>query len=148
MELVKERKTPLLGRTRYTFMIQYDGPTPARKGIVEEVAKKVKKDAANVVVKHIYTRYGSHEGKIIAHVYDDPSLIPKLEHSSMVEKHKPKEPEEGEEAAPAEAPAESAEGGEEKAEAAEEAEDSSEEKPAEASEETSEEKPDEEKKEE
>jgi small subunit ribosomal protein S24e len=150
LELLKERETPLLSRKRVTLSASYEGATPARKELRKSVAKKVSADEKLVILKHIYTRFGQHKAKVIAHVYEDEKAMNKLEEEYLLKKHREKKeekkeeggeakPEEkkeepkAEEAKPIESPAEAVpEDRKEKAKPAEEA------KLAEASEEKSE----------
>ena len=87
MEILKERKTPLLGRTRYTLKLEYEGSTPSRAKIQEQLAVKLKVDKEKVVIKHLYTRYGSKEAHIVAHVYDSVDHVKQLEPKHLLKKH-------------------------------------------------------------
>lgn len=105
LEISKERETPLLSRKRVTLSLQYEGPTPPRLELRKEVAKKLKADEKLVVLKHIYTRFGSQKAKIIANVYSDEKAMKNIEEKYLLEKHNPgaKKKEEGETEAKAEA---------------------------------------------
>lgn len=89
LEIKKQRDTPLLSRKRVTLMAEYDGATPSRPDIRKEVAKKVGAKDNLVVIKHIYTRFGSNKAKIIAHVYDNEKDMKSIEHESLLVKHDP-----------------------------------------------------------
>ncbi|MFC1730496.1 30S ribosomal protein S24e [candidate division KSB1 bacterium] len=96
LEIKKERDTPLLSRKRVTLMAEYEGATPSRLDVKKEVAKKVSAKENLVIIKHIYTRFGSQKSKIIAHVYSDEAEMKKLENDSLLVKHSPKKKKEGE----------------------------------------------------
>ena len=106
LEVIKERETPLLSRTRITLKAEYEGATPSRLELKKLVADKIKADEKLVVLKHIYTRFGKNSAKIIAHIYQNEKDMQKLEHTKLLEKHFPKKKEEKAEAAPTEAAAE------------------------------------------
>ena len=87
LELQKEKELPLLSRKRATFVIEAEGATPSRKDLIKEVAKKINVDEKLVVLKHIYSKFGYSDAKIIAHVYKNEADLKKFEHKSLIEKH-------------------------------------------------------------
>lgn len=89
LEIKKERDTPLLSRKRVTLMAEYEGATPPRLEVKKEVAKKTGAKENLVIIKHIYTRFGSNKAKIIAHVYNNEKEMKNLEHESLLVKHDP-----------------------------------------------------------
>lgn len=89
LEVKKERDTPLLSRKRVTLMAEYDGTTPSRINVRKEVAKKLGAKENLVVIKHIYTRFGSSKSKIITHVYNNEGEMKKLENEGLLAKHDP-----------------------------------------------------------
>lgn len=91
IEISKEKDTPLLSRKRVTAWAYYEGATPSRKVVLKEFAKKVKADPKNTVIKHIYTRFGQTDMKIIANVYNDRQTLERLESKNMIEKNKVEE---------------------------------------------------------
>jgi small subunit ribosomal protein S24e len=91
LELIKDRETPLLSRTRVTLGLEYEGATPSRLQLRKEVAGKLKVDESLVVLKHIYTRFGQHKAKIIAHVYKNADDLKRIEDEYMTVKHLDKE---------------------------------------------------------
>lgn len=90
LEIKKERDTPLLSRKRVTLVGEYERSTPSRIDIRKEVAKKVNAKENLVVIKHIYTKYGSHKAKIIAHVYSNEDEMKKIEEEVLLKKQVPK----------------------------------------------------------
>ena len=91
LDVTKERETPLLSRTRVTLSLEDEGPTPSRLQLRKEVAGKLKTDEPLVVLKHIYTRFGQHKAKIIAHVYKNLDDLKRIEDEYMMVKHLDKE---------------------------------------------------------
>jgi len=87
IEVKKERDTPLLSRKRVTITAEYEGATPSRNDLRKEIAKKINAKENLVVLKHIYTRFGSQKAKIIAHVYNNEEDLKKLENDSLLVKH-------------------------------------------------------------
>lgn len=99
IEIQKQRETPLLARKRVTAIAHYEGTTPSRIQIRKEIASKVKSDEDLVIIRHIYTKFGSRDAKIIAHVYNDKAMVEKLEGKKLIDKHSGKKAEKKEEKA-------------------------------------------------
>ncbi|MFH1439406.1 MAG: hypothetical protein ABIG89_02495 [Candidatus Woesearchaeota archaeon] len=98
LEIQKQRETPLLARRRITAMVNFQKATPSRANIRDGIAKKLNVNDELVIVRHIYTKYGKNEAKVIAHVYKDNKFIEKLEGKALLEKHGKKAKEGKEEA--------------------------------------------------
>ena len=88
VEIVKEKETPLLSRKRVTAWVYKEGATPSRPSIRDELAKKMKIKPELVSIRHVYTRFGKQESKVIAHVYNDEETLLRLEGKKLVEKHR------------------------------------------------------------
>jgi len=86
LELQKEKELPLLSRKRATFTVISEGATPARKELVKEVAKKLNADEKLVIIKHIYSKFGHTDAKLIAHVYKNAADMKKFEHEGLIGK--------------------------------------------------------------
>jgi len=71
MELTinKQTESPLLSRIRVTGKAVYQGVTPSEDSIRQSIAEKLKAKADLVKVRHVYTKFGKQEAKVIAHVY-------------------------------------------------------------------------------
>ncbi len=76
---------PLLKRKRITFQTE-SKITPNKKEILKEVAKIAKAEEKTVVVKHIYSHFGSNVHKIIVHVYKSEEDLLKYEPKKKVKK--------------------------------------------------------------
>lgn len=87
LEIKKERDTPLLSRKRVTLIAEYEGATPKRIDMRKDVAKKLDVEEKLVILKHIYTKFGSQKAKIIAHIYNNEEDLKKIEDSSLLAKH-------------------------------------------------------------
>jgi ribosomal protein S24E len=136
-KLDKTEEKPLLARKEVAGKMTFEGKaTPSNADVAKAIASELKTDEKLVVVKHIYTAFGSCEAEIQAYVYNTEEDLKKIEPK---EKKKGEKKEgEGEEApaeaAPAEKPAEEKKEEapkEEKKEEPKPAEEKKEEKPAE-----------------
>jgi ribosomal protein S24E len=93
MNITKELEAPLLARKRVTLEVEKRGVTPSRKELVKEVAAKVGSKPELIVIKHIYTQYGSQDIKVIAHVYKKREDLERVEEEYLVKKNVVEEPE-------------------------------------------------------
>lgn len=87
LEIIKQKKLPLLSRERVTAYAHFTGATPSRKELTEGLAKKVKTKEEHIIVRHIYQRFGHNKAKVIAHVYDDEKMLKALEPMNLLKKH-------------------------------------------------------------
>jgi len=86
----KEQK--LLSRTELSAHVTFDGTTPSREDIKKELTKKTKSKEELIIVKHIYTKFGSKEADLIAYVYQDKKVMAVLEKNIRKTKEKKEAP--------------------------------------------------------
>ncbi len=67
---IKEKKEPLLSKTRIDATIEFENATPSYKEVTTLLATNLKADAKLVVVKNIYNLFGKRTAKVIAYNYD------------------------------------------------------------------------------
>ena len=89
IKLIKEKDNPLLSRKRVTFEGDVENSTPSRLKLKEHVAKSLKTDGEKVIIRHIYTRFGSKKIKVIAHVYNSVEDLKNTEETHAVKKNAP-----------------------------------------------------------
>jgi ribosomal protein S24E len=87
LEIIKQKKLPLLSRERITAYAHFTGATPSRQGLMAGLAKKVKAKENHIIIRHIYQRFGHNKAKIIAHVYADETMMKTLEPTNLLKKH-------------------------------------------------------------
>jgi len=139
IKIDKTDEKPLLARKEIKGSMIFEGKaTPSNDEVRKAIASELKVDEGVVVVKHIYTSFGSSEAEISAYVYNTKEDLEKIE---------PKQKKKGEKKPEGEAPAEGA-APEEKKEAAPSPTEKPEEKKEEVKEEKKEEKAEEKKEEE
>lgn len=92
LNIIKEKEVPLLDRKRVTVTItQTEGKTPSRLAVKKAVAKKLKVKEETVVVRHIYSKFGSPISKAITHIYKNEDAKKKFEQESLLKKHEGEE---------------------------------------------------------
>lgn len=94
LKVLKEKESALLARKRVTLSATFTGTTPARLELAKEVATATGAKPELVVVRHIYTKFGTPSAKVICHLYDKPEDLERLEEQHLKIKHKSKEEQE------------------------------------------------------
>ncbi|MGV8162739.1 MAG: hypothetical protein ACP5N2_05415 [Candidatus Nanoarchaeia archaeon] len=84
----------LLPRKEVRITIAFENATPNRKQLKKMVADKVKAKEELVIVRNVYTKYGSMEAEVVAFVYDNLDAMKGLEYEKMINKNSDKKPEE------------------------------------------------------
>ena len=94
----KEEK-PLLHRTDVTVRVAYEGATPQRAKLREEVASALKAPADHIIIRQIKTEFGKQAAIVSASVYKDAKMLEQFEpkhqkkrHGIAVEEAKPAAP--------------------------------------------------------
>ena len=108
IETIKEM--PLLARKEVEASMMFEKKaTPSNNEVRKAIAAELKVDEKVVVVKHIYTEFGSSEAKVEAFAYKDEASLKKIEPVTKAMKQKEEAAaKKAEEAKAAEAPAEGA----------------------------------------
>jgi ribosomal protein S24E len=80
LKIEKTEEKPLLARKEVAGSIMFEEKaTPSNDNVRKAIAAELKVDEKVVVVKHIYTAYGSSEAKVEAYVYNDEESLKKME---------------------------------------------------------------------
>jgi small subunit ribosomal protein S24e len=87
LKIEKERVTPLLSRKRVTANVSFQGKTPSRKEIRDMVASRLKAEKELTIIKHVYTKFGATEARVIAHIYSNAADLKRIERAKLVKKH-------------------------------------------------------------
>src|SRR3989338_3085911 len=83
LKLVKEKDYPLLARRRVVFEGTTEGATPSRLSLQRRLGTALKTKEELIAIRHVFTKYGSQDLKIIAHVYKDGEAKKRLEESHV-----------------------------------------------------------------
>lgn len=85
----KTEEKPLLARKEIEAHVMFEGKaTPSNDEVAKAIASELKTDEKLVVVKHIYTAYGSSEADIEAYAYDTEEALKKIEPRKKKEEKK------------------------------------------------------------
>ena len=88
VEIIDEEDNPMLHRTDVRFQLTHDEATPSRLSVRDSLAAKVNKDAGEVVVHELDTKYGMRKTVGYAKVYDDADAAGSVEQRHMLERNK------------------------------------------------------------
>jgi small subunit ribosomal protein S24e len=88
VEIIDEEDNPMLHRTDVRFQLTHDEATPSRLSVRDSLAAKVNKDAGEVVVHELDTKYGMRKTVGYAKVYDDADAAASVEQRHMLERNK------------------------------------------------------------
>jgi small subunit ribosomal protein S24e len=83
----------VLPRKEAKIKLSFTEAAPSRKQLKKMVAEKLKAKEDMVIIRHVYTKYGTKDAEIIVFVYDNEEALKSLEYGKMVQKNSDKKPE-------------------------------------------------------
>ncbi len=101
IDIIAEDENPMLHRTDVRFEMSHEEATPSRLSVRDSLAAMLNKDAEEVVVRKLDTKFGMRKTVGHAKVYDSPEDAQDVEQAHMLERNKiiaDGDSEEGEEA--------------------------------------------------
>ncbi|WP_227374710.1 30S ribosomal protein S24e [Haladaptatus halobius] len=88
VEILSQEQNPMLHRTEVRFQIVHDEATPSRLSVRDSLAAKLDKNADEVVVHEMSTKFGMRKTVGYAKVYDSPEHARDVEQEYMLERNK------------------------------------------------------------
>jgi small subunit ribosomal protein S24e len=88
VEIIDEDENPMLHRTDVRFQLTHEEATPSRLSVRDSLAAKLNKDAGEVVVRKLDTKYGMRKTVGYAKVYDDADHAKAVEQGHALERNK------------------------------------------------------------
>jgi small subunit ribosomal protein S24e len=88
IDVISEEKNPMLHRQDVQFEVVHEDASPSRLSVRDSLAAKLNKDASEVVVHAVDTKYGMRKSIGYAKVYDMPEQAQQIEQSYMLERNK------------------------------------------------------------
>ncbi len=88
VEIIEESENPMLHRTDVRFRVRHDDATPERLSVRDSLAATLNKDAEEVVVRELDTKFGMRETLGTAKVYEDAEFAQEVEQDHMLERNK------------------------------------------------------------
>ncbi|WP_293027780.1 30S ribosomal protein S24e [Natronococcus sp.] len=88
VDIISEEENPMLHRTDVTFELSHDDATPERLQVRDSLAAKMNKDADEVVVRKLDTKFGMRKTVGQAKVYETADHARDVEQEHMLERNK------------------------------------------------------------
>ncbi|APX96964.1 30S ribosomal protein S24e [Natronorubrum daqingense] len=88
VDIVSETENPMLHRTDVTFELVHEDATPSRLQVRDSLAAKLNKDADEVVVRKLDTKFGMRKTVGQAKVYETADNARDVEQDHMLERNK------------------------------------------------------------
>lgn len=88
ISIVSEEENPMLHRTDVTFEIIHEETTPERLSVRDSLAAKLNKNAEEVVIREMNTKFGMRTTVGYAKVYESPDFARDVEQDHMLERNK------------------------------------------------------------
>lgn len=91
-KITEKKEAILLSRKEITAIIAFKGATPSKEVIKKELASALKANEKLIVIKYVYTSFGSEAAKVIAYQYATEEDMKRIEPKEKIKKEKaPKE---------------------------------------------------------
>lgn len=88
IQIVSEEENPMLHRTDVRFEMRHDDATPSRLSVRDSLAAKLNKDAEEVVLRELHTKFGMRKTAGFAKVYETPEHAKEVEQEYMLQRNK------------------------------------------------------------
>jgi small subunit ribosomal protein S24e len=88
LDIIDEEENPMLHRTDVQFELSHDEATPERLSVRDSLAAKLNKDAEEVVIRKLDTKFGMRKTIGHAKVYESPEHAQDVEQEHMLERNK------------------------------------------------------------
>ena len=76
IDIIDDKKNPLLSRREIVCMVQKPGVTPGKKDIVAQISTDLKVKPECVYIDGVYQKFGQHVCEVRLRVYDKPGQVP------------------------------------------------------------------------
>ena len=88
VDILSEEENPMLHRTDVTFELVHEDATPSRLQVRDSLAAKLNKDADEVVIRTLDTKFGMRKTVGYAKVYESAAHAAEIEAEHMLERNK------------------------------------------------------------
>jgi small subunit ribosomal protein S24e len=88
IDIVEEEENPMLHRTDVRFEVTHEEATPSRLSVRDSLAAMLNKDAEEVVIHELDTKFGMRKTVGYAKVYDSPDHARDVEQDHMLDRNK------------------------------------------------------------
>ena len=90
IKVIEESQKPLLKRKEFSCLVTFEGKTPSRMNLTEEISAKTGCPKSLLVIKHIKSAYGESTAHVLCHCYTSETVMRRLERDNLLKKHQKK----------------------------------------------------------
>jgi len=87
LEVIQDRKNPLLNRRELDIIIAYESGTPKRDEVREEISKKFGVEKDRIIIEKMESLFGANKAKAHVHIYDAVEHAKKYERRHILRRH-------------------------------------------------------------
>ena len=87
LEVIQDRKNPLLNRRELDIIIAYESGTPKRDEVREEISKKFGVEKDRIIIEKMESLFGANKAKAHVHIYDTVEHAKKYERRHILRRH-------------------------------------------------------------
>ena len=87
LEVIQDRKNPLLNRRELDIIIAYESGTPKRDEVREEISKKFEVEKDRIIIEKMESLFGANKAKAHVHIYDTVEHAKKYERRHILKRH-------------------------------------------------------------
>ncbi len=88
LTITEEKNNPYLKRKEIKGKMTFTAATPSNIETAKKIAELTKTDEKLLLMKHIYTQFGSQKAKFLAYVYESEEMKKKIEPKKKEKKKK------------------------------------------------------------
>ena len=87
LEVIQDRKNPLLNRRELDIIIAYESGTPKRDEVREEISKKFGVEKDRIIIEKMESLFGANKAKAHVHIYDTAEHAKRYERKHILRRH-------------------------------------------------------------
>ncbi len=87
VEIIEEKKNPLLNRVELKVKVSHNGATPRRSEVREKVIALKDASSDRVILEGLYSRFGARESIAYVKIYDSREAMLKVEEEHILRKN-------------------------------------------------------------
>ncbi len=87
IQIIEEKKNPMLGRREVRFKIVHDAATPSRKSVVDKIAATMNSKPGLVIVDNLDTEFGKRETFGYAKIYETEERAKQVEREHIIQRN-------------------------------------------------------------
>lgn len=87
LEIIQDRKNPLLNRRELDLLIHYEVSTPKRDDLRKYLAEKYGVEVERIIIEKMESIFGTRKARAHVHIYDTVEDAKKFERKHVLRRH-------------------------------------------------------------